>query len=1055
MAVNFNTRIFGSNFDPKVENKLRARQALAESSNPNDSIDFKKINGETVSISDVIKNHSFESAYDNTNAFVADLSSRTPWARAWVAVEIFTHKPEIVNKTVKFERAHMETDDEFTTRIQKDGVSYHVGGNEKRVVRDRYWTARDETQAEQSTTMEKKVYVLGDNNYDLFDGQQNLYDPISGKNSITDLDKTISTSDIFKTELENNVLMKPHSGITSVTSKTDGPLGAIKYTTVNFTVHSFDDFQNIYSKFFLKPGATIFVDFGWNTSHSYDPQSIFEGGEDPIEKIYGTEGHVHKSAGDLEVVVGKVTDFNADLDENGSYICSITIASDNASLVDHEVSDENKVKSLLVDNLSIIIINKIAEMLGEGFIKNDWTSEELTAEGSKNYANSFANKILGSTKSSTQISTDASKLGVYWQSLGTDRISTEKSAFGNDSYVNISADGVRSTRADSAISDDTNLYCSWAFFEEEILNKEFGFVVSEGDFGGKFDSTNSFVTHDANLKERQNISYLYSKKKTGFKFLYPESWKEGETYDTINHKKSKNRYRPDFTRAQELSGQSLNSEFDTFSSDIDSKRIPFRELFINIKVISDAFDTNSNVSSAIIEILNNLNQDSQNVFNLKLISGNRDNSMMTIVDTNFYNSEYDEINDKFDNLFEFKPYSKGSIVKEMSLSYTTPNNATQTMIAVQNKSANIPIFPSTFMENKNQALRTIYQILDDDDRKLGVRHLPLLNTDNKNLQIEKAANSSLPTIGEMDILEGNTSAESIVEQYLEISKKATEYKNGEGEPLYIATEPPEDSDTTDDETEIEYSDEPEDIIDPQSYYAKNIEEYYEYKIRNDFINSSTSTPLPMDLKLTTYGLSGVVPGDIFTVDYLPSQYKNRVYFQVTNVEQTIDESGWQTSFETQMRVRQDKIIKTLYKNPQNIYIARSWLESIRVNPLILEAFKNFKLNSATDSGVLVFNVMGRKRMKFLPSKTFTKYDAWIEFAGPISLKIGSKELNVEFDKDYIITLAVGGAFAWESDDVGNLVEKINIMKDELSKYLISDKWRGGGQEYSDSVVSQQ
>ena len=69
----------------------------------------------------------------------------------------------------------------------------------------------------------------------------------------------------------------------------------------------------------------------------------------------------------------------------------------------------------------------------------------------------------------------------------------------------------------------------------------------------------------------------------------------------------------------------------------------------------------------------------------------------------------------------------------MSLNYTTPNNSLQTMIAIQNKSANIPIFPMTEMEDKNQALRTIYNILDKENKKFGIRHLPIpkVNSNNK------------------------------------------------------------------------------------------------------------------------------------------------------------------------------------------------------------------------------------------------------------------------------------------------------------------------------------
>ena len=50
-----------------------------------------------------------------------------------------------------------------------------------------------------------------------------------------------------------NPLMKPPAGIVSLNSVTDGTLGLIKRTTVEFMVHNFYDFDRIYNKFFLKP----------------------------------------------------------------------------------------------------------------------------------------------------------------------------------------------------------------------------------------------------------------------------------------------------------------------------------------------------------------------------------------------------------------------------------------------------------------------------------------------------------------------------------------------------------------------------------------------------------------------------------------------------------------------------------------------------------------------------------------------------------------------------------------------------------------------------------
>jgi hypothetical protein len=59
-----------------------------------------------------------------------------------------------------------------------------------------------------------------------------------------------------------NPFLKPNAGITSISSRTEGPLGAVRRTTVEFVVHNKNDFDNIYLPFFLRPGATVVVDYG-------------------------------------------------------------------------------------------------------------------------------------------------------------------------------------------------------------------------------------------------------------------------------------------------------------------------------------------------------------------------------------------------------------------------------------------------------------------------------------------------------------------------------------------------------------------------------------------------------------------------------------------------------------------------------------------------------------------------------------------------------------------------------------------------------------------------
>ena len=50
------------------------------------------------------------------------------------------------------------------------------------------------------------------------------------------------------------------------------------------------DFENIYQRFFLKPGAQIFVDYGWDTSDIYDPNELFITDNDDLKKSQNSTG---------------------------------------------------------------------------------------------------------------------------------------------------------------------------------------------------------------------------------------------------------------------------------------------------------------------------------------------------------------------------------------------------------------------------------------------------------------------------------------------------------------------------------------------------------------------------------------------------------------------------------------------------------------------------------------------------------------------------------------------------------------------------------------------
>ena len=246
MASVFNKRVFGSDLDPNIKNKLYARQLFAEKSKPNESLEFHDIDGHQVNLFDALGGVNFP--IGNKEGSLLDLSSRTPWVRMWTSVELFIHTEAIYGPE------HGKTGYVGTGEV---GGAYTAQYEKKKKIK-----IKDIKREESINSLESKVYVVGNHILNTFSSGDNLFDPIFPGKSTAESSIGVKAEDIFKDELQSNDFMKPQSGITSVSSQTEGIIGAIKRTTVNFTVHNFQDFQNIYSKYFLKPGALIFLDFG-------------------------------------------------------------------------------------------------------------------------------------------------------------------------------------------------------------------------------------------------------------------------------------------------------------------------------------------------------------------------------------------------------------------------------------------------------------------------------------------------------------------------------------------------------------------------------------------------------------------------------------------------------------------------------------------------------------------------------------------------------------------------------------------------------------------------
>ena len=894
--MSINNKIFGSPIPKKIQKKLEARQKVAGQIAPGDSLDGTKV---------------IDGVFPNRNGEIqADLSSRTPFVRMWTSVKLIQpgslgefyeeissdEYNDFVNNSSFYSSIIGQKLSKLKTEFPKAGV-LAIQDEDGKALDDgfkyKFYIVKDSDKFISDTRDQidftRKIYEVGDYNY-----QSNYGEVVPGE-SLPDLqtedsNDTVSAGDtlteLFPSELEKNPLMKPQTGITKVSTETEGTLGVIKKTTVDFVVHNFYDYDRIFNKYFLRPGATIFVDFGWSSvKNLYKPENLIKDKEGLEIFLYGdTEqgdsknGEVTKNEGDLEVLQGIVTDYNAKITQNGSVECSVTLTSANTSLLSFDTDDSvvKRVKSILERGILFLGVQSILK--------------EQEVDGGNDLI-----QLLNTPNHNS----DATEIQNYNENL---KVIASKLLTSNDGRPQ--NDSVRTGIFINDFTSEDN-YISFGLFEDLIINSQFGFGKDEKDINDgrgtqvKMNSSNSYITWNKQYSNGQRTMLSVSGEAPSF--LYPDKWgKDLETDEAGGSYSYQKNKLPIITKYDSNTKSDVVSDYKNDSlntdDDINKERIPLRELFINVDIIIEAFSQNDNVRKVLKQILDNLNESSMNLFKLKLTSGDINDSQIKIIDENYVgvgeeNQEFDEKN------FQFKIMSPNSIVKDYNLEFKLPSGNIGNMYALQGASHGDNIFSlnegvvdtKALSQQYSDSLSIIYepdlgsfrlkQLLD---KKNESDVFNVYNQVNKLLSTDVySSNTSNITT---DIINDDDGVDTMIKGENPTNKKNDSIKK-------VAT-----NSTDLIKTNIENQ---------ESVGMKVVESISDYFKVLTGVEIIKKTPrlLPYTLSLTTYGIASVQPGDTFEVDYLPKMYLDDTYLQIVKVTQDISSDGWYTSFDTQFRLK--------------------------------------------------------------------------------------------------------------------------------------------------------
>ena len=886
-----NKRIFGTPLTGKVRDKLEQRQT----------------DGGEIQFGDILQTASGKISKN------VELSSRTPFVRMWTALKLI--EPEqvadaMVQEIYPGDYSSVEDARQQANTIKKDklGTEYTVAEVNEIVDSDGdviKFVIREKGTRDKVDYL-RKIYEVGNYAYQQSYGQVDANEVINDYDFGIDPDTSFDLDDkedelldelekqkIFTQELANNKYLKPQSGITSVRIETQGALGTIKKTTVNFLVHNFYDFDRIYNKYFLKPGATIFVDYGWSSiERLYDQEELIQS-TNIQEYLYGEvskgdpfDGVVTENQGDLDVIQGLVTDYNAKILPNGSVECSVTLTSANSAILNFKTPED-----FVDDRLKPILTRGVIFYGVSSFLKDKVSNDDLTE--------------FNEYFTTPNLDTSAEDEEAYEDKLNKKAVAMFSGGSGPD------GESVRQGVYITDLASD-DIYISWGLFEDLIINTQFGFgqdkeEISKGTaFQVRMDSSESY-TNWSKVKENHQSVALKDSQITNPNFLYPLKW--GKTVNSYSWKNGK------YPRAE-------NSNNLGWKKNQIEKIIPLREVFIHQELIVKAFEEETDVKRIIRLLLNKINTTSDGLFDWQMTSGDID-SQIKIVDSKFVEAEQrlkfeaQSEDERFNRFFKFKVMSKNSMIKDYNLELKLPSGDMANYYALQALSHDSSLF--SVKAGAVNALNTLY---GTDAKQMDIIYEPDNGSYRAEQSVEqKSQGNEFNVFNTIKRLMGSEVSSTI--KSVAPTNKATP-----------ANTNPKANKTT---PQIKIS---EGVIQKLVDRNQNREEaagkmlagtidyYFNYQVFEKDVEPQQSTLMPYYLSLTIYGIASIVPGDTFTVDYLPIQHLRGSYLQTMTVVHELNSSGWFTTLETQFRNNFVKVPKKLLTKP----IAKT---NVRLSPRAL------------------------------------------------------------------------------------------------------------------------
>lgn len=678
------------------------------------------------------------------------------------------------------------------------------------------------------------------------------------------LNKPLASQDSLYTN-DKSATYRPHTGITQI--QTSFKNASIQDVSIQWKLWDINQFKK-FQQGFLRHGVTVLVEFGWTTNELLNVSQPKD--NDSIIDFYRfLEKKVNEGGGDYHAAIGVVKSFTWNIGPTGEFDCTTTLTSMGNTLFQGTVDSST-----------------------EGATPDKLSGDDLKKE-------------------SAAIKKSNIRFETYIETIEDKIKEAQLSGYDRDCY-----------------HDGKVGYCTWGWFEDEVLNTFHSYTTTRAD--GK--DTTSIRSLDFKFKISTEGEELDKEEKETTCRYSTDLWtfnKDIILPNRIIALNKLNKVSPKETGAtldQAIQYQrtfqtytQINNKFRNFNED---GRGIIRRFVFSSDFLKTHFKGIRDVKSGLNSLWSDVSSTYGGYWSFTVVQSQNDNGKIGVIDdystekklTNYnpfteigaskgviVNSQ--NIENFEDKTFVFPVFSYRSLFKDFSVNVKMSSQmATQAMFHSQKSRKEV----GEAGQNKPEDLGlTALGLLQNQD---------FTEQDEENPKENPILSVTTPaSLGKKKIRVGKKNAFSKLTETLFTDADAeTRLKEEEETEKELETNLKFEKDSTainwfDNRTEKQQN---QIIYTPSGDMLSPFKRGALYYLNNKKGAKKNVDPLvPLSIDFTMMGIGGIRLYDLFAVDYLPAEYRDFCLFQVSGLEHTISPNGWETKVTGTMRVDMDYLLE--------------------------------------------------------------------------------------------------------------------------------------------------